>query len=316
MSRTLDALRRAEAGRPAGSEEETGAARPFRAVAVVSSKGGVGKTTIAGNLAVYVRALREDLPILVLGLDDQTTLDRMFACGTAGSAETTSEALRGGSFARALRLGQYGVHFVPAGRDIAELKQGIREVTYLERVLRRTDFRGLVVVDTKSDLEILTRNALWASDLVLVVVKDLASLIEAERVFEILTSWGRRERGLVLLSLVDLRIKFTEGADRDVLSLLLSEIRRRGLPLLETFLSRSPKVDSLATNPSGLVHSILHGASGSVVDGQMRHLADDVLSALERTGVAQPGPRAVRPGLEQELVSAREPGRTSRTSRY
>ena len=45
-------------------------------VAVSSNKGGVGKTTLATNLAVYVRALREDLPVLVVGLDDQRTCSR------------------------------------------------------------------------------------------------------------------------------------------------------------------------------------------------------------------------------------------------
>jgi cellulose biosynthesis protein BcsQ len=40
-------------------------------LAVVSNKGGVGKTTVATNLAVYLRAMREDLPILLIGLDDQ-----------------------------------------------------------------------------------------------------------------------------------------------------------------------------------------------------------------------------------------------------
>ena len=48
-------------------------------VTVSSNKGGVGKTTLATNLAIYTRALREDLPVLVVGLDDQGTLDRMFA---------------------------------------------------------------------------------------------------------------------------------------------------------------------------------------------------------------------------------------------
>jgi cellulose biosynthesis protein BcsQ len=299
MSRTLELLRRAEAARPALRNADQTAARPFQVVTVTNNKGGVGKTTIAANLAVYARALHEDLPILVLGLDDQVTLDRMFSLASDADGETTTGALRAGSFAGALRLGQYGIHFVPAGRDISELKPRIHAVDHLEKALQRTGWSGLVLVDTKSDLEILTRNALWAGDLSLVVVKDLASLLEAERIFEILAQWGRRDRARILLSLVDLRIKYAEGEDRDVLSLLLGEIRRRGLPLFETFLSRSPKVDSLATNPSGRVHSILHGAPGSVVDRQMQHLAHDVLSLLGTSGKsdagpAPPGPRVVR----------------------
>ena len=60
------------------------AGRRFRVLTVTSNKGGVGKTTLATNLAVYIRALREDLPILVVGLDDQTMIDRMFALEPPG----------------------------------------------------------------------------------------------------------------------------------------------------------------------------------------------------------------------------------------
>ena len=79
MSRIYDALLDLEGSRPQPRPSLQPADRPFRVVTVASNKGGVGKTTIALNLAVYLRALREDLPILVLGLDDQSLLERMFA---------------------------------------------------------------------------------------------------------------------------------------------------------------------------------------------------------------------------------------------
>ena len=247
-----------------------------------TGKGGVGKTTVAANLAVYLRALREDLPILLLGLDEQPLIDRMFAIGPRVPAPNVAGALREGSFVSAVRLGQYGVHYVPTSPRISELKSEIVDVFHLHKALLRTSWHGLVIIDTKSDFEILTRNAIAASDLSIVVVKDQGSLHEAGRVFELLGRWERGpDRGRVLLSLMDLRVKYGDEGTRDILALLLSEIRGRGYPHFPTFISRSPKIESLYTNPSGHALSILHGAHGSLVHRQMRQLANDVLEALE-----------------------------------
>ncbi len=257
------------------------AERPFQVVAVASNKGGVGKTTVAANLAVYVRALREDLPVLILGFDDQPMLDWMFSLDREQPRKTVLNAIRSGDLRTAIRLGQYGVHYLPSAGDVSDLKRTIRDPFHLQTVLQRTNWHGLVIIDTKSDLEILTRNAIAASDLTLVVVKDHASVTEAQKVFDLLKEWGQpRDRARILVSLVDLRVKYREGREKDVLSLLLSELRQRRYPLFETFISRSPKIESLYTNPDGRTLAILVGAPDSIVHHQMRHLAVDVLSAL------------------------------------
>jgi cellulose biosynthesis protein BcsQ len=138
-----------------------------------------------------------------------------------------------------------------------------------------------VVIDTKSDFENLTQAALGVSDLTIVVVKDQASLHEARRVYD----WLERERrpiehARILLSLVDLRVKFHDDEDADVLAHLVGEIRKLGYPLFETFLSRSPKVESLYTNPQGRAYSILQAAHQTVVHRQMHQLAQEVLTAV------------------------------------
>ena len=296
MSRAFDALRgadralsRRDPGEAAPSEDvrlaeppAQWAERPFRVLSVTSNKGGVGKTTLATNLAVYIRALREDLPILVVGLDDQTMIDRMFALEPRGPGPDVASSLRSGRFDAAIRLGQYGIHYVPTSSRIDELKRELQDPLHLQRVLLRTGWRGLVIIDTKSDLEILTRNAIAASDRSIVVVQDETSLIEAEKVFNLLRELSLpRERARILLSLVDLRVKFRGEGTPDVLAHLLSQVRSRGYPLFETFVSRSPKIESLYTNPEGRALSILHGAGRSLVHRQMRHLADDVLRLLE-----------------------------------
>jgi cellulose biosynthesis protein BcsQ len=314
LSRFFDAVMRAERVRvsPAvGASEPQPLSwtarrlpRPFQVISVANNKGGVGKTTIATNLAVELRAALPDVEVLVVGLDDQANLDRMFAPDgepPGATHATVLEALREGDLRSAIRPGRHGVHYVPGSADVGELKREIRDPLHLETLLRRCDWHGLVVVDTKSDLEILTQCALAASDLVLVVVKDHPSLLEAEKVYRLLARWGEPpERARIVLSLVDLRVKYREGEDRDVLSLLVSEIRRRGHPLFEAFLSASPKVEALATNPEGRLESIARGAPGSIVHRQLRVLTDEVLAALGRARTGADGPRA-DPAARQPL---------------
>jgi chromosome partitioning protein len=281
--------------------------RPFKVLSVTSNKGGVGKTTLACNLAVYFRAMREDLPILVLSLDDQFILDRMFAMDAVPSDRSLVEAMRAGDLAPAIRGGEFGIQFIPSSRDIALLKRSIPDLYYLQRVLLQTNFEGLVIVDTKSDFEILTQNAIMASDHVMVAVKDYASLLEADRVFEFLESVERpKERARIVLSLMDLRVKFSDGP-ADILELLVQEIRKKDYPLYASFMSRSAKIEALATNPAARVHSILHGAPQSIAHRQMSLLAGEVLTQLGlRSSPATEEP--VRPMSSEEHRSIRRAG--------
>ena len=255
--------------------------RPFRVLALASNKGGVGKTTVAVNLAVLLRTLHPELPVLLLGLDDQDLIDRMFATGGEPPGPDIAEALRGGDLRPALRLGRFGVHYVPTSAEVSALKRELTHPRVLADALAKTEWRGLVLIDTKSDLEVLTQNALWASDLAVLPVTDQASLREAEKVVRLLEGWGRpRARARVLLSLVDLRIKYASGEHGDVLALLVAEIRARGLLLLESFLSRSPRIEALNTNAGGRPLPICEEARGSLVHTQLRHLTGELLRVL------------------------------------
>jgi len=279
-------------------------ARPFRVVTLTSNKGGVGKTTVAVNLAVLLRSLRPELPVLLIGLDDQDLIDRMFRSGDGSPEQDIASALRGGGLDAAIRLGRYDVHYVPTSAAVTVLKREITRPDVLADVLLRSAWRGLVLIDTKSDLEVLTQNAIWASDLALVPVTDQTSLLEAEKVFRLLEGWGRpRTRARVVLSLVDLRIKYASQEHGDVLALLLSQIRLQGFPLIETFLSRSPRIEALNTNAEGRPLSIVEQAKGSLVHAQLRHLAEDVLRMLpeadagaERPPERRAAPRRAYPG--------------------
>jgi len=282
LSRIYDELQRVEALRSQPELRWNPEERPFRVIAVTSNKGGVGKTTLATNLAIYLRATREDLPVLLFSLDDQDMVNRMFALEEEPAKETVASAFRAGSFTSAIRTGQYGVDYIPSSSDVVGLKREIEHPFALRRVLKNTDWRGLIIIDTKSDLEILTQNAIAASDLAAVVIKDQSSLLEAHKVYELLKQWNLpRDRARILLSLLDLRVKYEGGDYHDILGLLLAAIRRCGYPQFATFMSRSPKIESLYTNPKGGSFSVLHEAQGSLVHRQLSHLAQEVLDLVK-----------------------------------
>ncbi len=254
---------------------------PSVVLTVSSNKGGVGKTTVASNLAIYLRALREDLPVLLVGLDDQRTLDRMFQLSEPEPGEPN---LKHGWAERTLdqviQVGQYGVHFVPSPPDLSVLKARAEDPNTLGRILDRTEWPGVVILDTKSDLEALTRNAYHAADRILIPVSDRASLEEAAKIFAILDKSGLpRDIARVLFTLVDRRTKLADG-ERHLFRRLLAEAQSRDWPYYKSYLSRSPRVESLNSG-TGTPLSILHHGKGTAVHDQLRSLALEVLQDLD-----------------------------------
>jgi chromosome partitioning protein len=252
-----------------------------KVVAVVSNKGGVGKTTVATNLAIYLRALHEELPVAVVTLDDQSIVERMFrlAPSTPG-AGNLKHGWAERSFSRVLELGQYGIQFVPPPPDTGPLKSRAQDMRTLSRILAATPFSGVFVLDTKSDLEELTQNALFAADLVILPVSDQASFEEAAKAFTLMErDGGSKDRGRVLLTLVDRRTKIDE-AGRDLEQRLAAAIDRSGWPRFQTVLSRSPRVEAL-NSATGTPLSILHHARGTAIHRELRELAEEVGKQLD-----------------------------------
>lgn len=269
-----------------------------RVVAVVSNKGGVGKTTVATNLAIYLRALREDLPVLLLSLDDQLVVDRMFALEPVREEDPNlKHAWAERCLDRAVRLGEYGVHFVPSPPETAGLKSRAENPETLSRILERSKWEGLVVIDTKSDLEALTRNALHAADRVILPVADRSSLDEAAKALALLERSRRGGRARVLLTLADARTRVDPDGGPELRGLLRAEVERRGWPCYATSLSRSPRVEALISGGHAPL-SILHHARGTALHRQMRELAEELLTDLglgAPAGPLRPMPTAAAP---------------------
>jgi cellulose biosynthesis protein BcsQ len=283
---------------------------PRGVVAIAGNKGGIGKTTLAVNLAVLLRSLHPELPVLLLGLDDQDVIDRMFGEEGEPPGPDLGDALRTGALDAAIRLGRFGVHWVPTCAHISELKREIETPCRLADLLASVDWPGIVLIDTKADLEELTQNALWASDLTLLPVSDQTSLREVGKVFRRFEAWGRaRERARIVLSLVDLRIKYADAEHGDVLALLLAQIRSAGWPLFESFLSRSPRIEALQTNAEGQLMPISEQAPRSLVNEQLRHITQELLRTLAADDFARSERRAMRRRpYPKPLVAFREEG--------
>jgi chromosome partitioning protein len=252
-------------------------------ITVSSEKGGVGKTTLATNLAIFLKALSEDLPVTVCSLDNHFTVDKMFEIKGQKAHGSVADILLEVPGHSLLHTGQYGVNYIPSSADLPDLRHAITGPMVLSRLLARSEIPGILIIDTRPDLDILTQNALYAADRVIIPVKDMASMENCRNIFTLFDKRGMDRNSLCLIPcLVDERIKF-DGPFKDQKSLIRAFTMNRGYRSFETIISKSPKVESLNTNPDGRVYPILTHARGTEVYGQFFRLASQILAEVNAT---------------------------------
>jgi chromosome partitioning protein len=243
----------------------------------------VGKTTLATNLAIFLKALDEDLPVSIFSFDNHFTVDRMFEIKGQPINGDVTGLLSGDSGSGLLHTGQYGVGYVPSSTELARLKPSIKSPMILTRLLAFSSFTGIVIIDTRPDLDILTRNALYAADRVIIPVKDMPSLENCRNIFDLFDKRGYDKKSLSLIPcLIDSRIKF-DGPFSDQKTLLKAYAINRGYRCFDTFISKSPKVESLNTNPDGRIYPILTHARNTEVYGQFATLAKTIIEEFRAT---------------------------------
>jgi cellulose biosynthesis protein BcsQ len=245
-------------------------------VTISSEKGGVGKTTLATNLAIYLKALHEDLAVTLLSFDNHFSVDQMFRINRQPAHGDVGSLFAGINPDDLIETGQYGVQFIPSSNQLHNLRRELEDPTVLAMALTKSSLDGIVIIDTRPDLDIFTQNALYAADRVIVPVKDAPSMDNCRHIYDFFDSHGLSRRPLrILPCLVDGRIHF-EGPFRDPYQLLKAYALNRGYRCLEGFIAKSPKVESLSTNPEGKIYPVLTHGRHTEVHVQMANVARQV----------------------------------------
>ena len=150
---------------------------------------------------------------------------------------------------------------------------------WLRQRLGSTGLTGLLILDTRPILDWFSEAALLAADLVIVPVKDRAALVNAAALRQVLAAAGRCERLWLLPSLVDTRARL--NAEVRVHEFLAYAARERDYQVMDLFISKSPKVESLASGFSSTVRPVLTHARKTAVHPQFKRLAQDVLKRFD-----------------------------------
>ncbi|MCD6371113.1 MAG: AAA family ATPase [Candidatus Aenigmarchaeota archaeon] len=168
-----------------------------RVVAVVSGKGGVGKTTVTANLGV---ALFSEFERSVLLIDSNLTSSHLgIHFGLIYFPFTINSILEGETrLMNAIYRHPSGVHLLPASFNVYEEPEiTYRKFSYIIRKVK--NLYDFILIDTAPGLGKFTKFPLRVADEVLIVMNpDVPSMLEAKKIIKICSKLKKKIVGVVL----------------------------------------------------------------------------------------------------------------------
>lgn len=240
-------------------------------VAVVSPKGGVGKTTLVANLAMAL--VDRQRPVLAVDLDPQNALRLHLRMAVDDASGLAVQGLLQAPLGAAVHASVYGVSVLPYGSlaeaDRREFERGLdRDPYWLQRQLAAVPVApgAITLIDTPPGGSVYLQQVLLAADFALVpLLPDAASFVTVASMERWLAEYcDSRPEFAGSYYLVN-RMNAARPLCRDVLAALQRELGPRLLPQVlrfdamveEALASQAPVTryapDSLAAHDVGLI---------------------------------------------------------------
>ncbi|GGX44150.1 cellulose biosynthesis protein BcsQ [Undibacterium squillarum] len=207
----------------------------MRIVAVISPKGGVGKTTVTANLAAELTKSGEH--VLALDLDPQNALRLHLGMRHADSAGI-ARLQKGQSWQDALQSSAFGMSYLPYGTVDEEHREVLEEqirsdAGWLAQGLGTLDLNeaSIVLLDTPPGPSLYMQQVLNVAHIVLVVLKpDAASYSTVPQMESLISYYTERRKDFLGYCVVLNQMDATKQLARDIFSILRSRLKDRFIP--------------------------------------------------------------------------------------